>query len=119
MALTSEGNYTAEFLLSEANGERSRETVTIVSGQNLKAGAVLGKVTASGKYAAYDSTKSDGTQTAIAVLYADVDASSADADGVIIARDAEVASDLLVWATGTDKAGGATDLLTPGIIVRS
>ena len=41
----SEGSHAGEFLLSEANGTKSRENVTLLSGQNLKAGAVLGKVT--------------------------------------------------------------------------
>ena len=44
MALT-EGSHAGEFLLSEANGGRSRELITLLLGQNLKAGAVLGKVT--------------------------------------------------------------------------
>lgn len=33
------------FLVSEANAYRSREMITIASGQNLKAGAVLGRIT--------------------------------------------------------------------------
>lgn len=33
------------FMVTEANGYRSRETITIVSGQNLLAGAVLGRIT--------------------------------------------------------------------------
>lgn len=44
MALT-EGQHTGEFIESESNGYRSRETVTILSGQTVKAGHVLGKVT--------------------------------------------------------------------------
>lgn len=37
-----EGTYATESLISEAPGDRSREAVTVASGQNLKAGAVLG-----------------------------------------------------------------------------
>lgn len=44
MALLSEGKNAGEFILSEAPGDRSRENVTVLSGQNLKAGAVVGRV---------------------------------------------------------------------------
>ena len=43
-----EGRYAGEFIVSEGNGKISRETTTVLSGQTLQAGAVLGKVTASG-----------------------------------------------------------------------
>lgn len=36
------------FMVSEARGFRSREEITVLSGQNLKAGAVLGKVASGG-----------------------------------------------------------------------
>jgi hypothetical protein len=48
MTTKSEGQYQAEFIVSEANKTRSRETVTVLSGQNLKAGHVIGKVTKAG-----------------------------------------------------------------------
>ena len=47
---TTEATRAGEFLLSEANGTRSRESVTVTGG-SYPAGQVLGKVTASGKYA--------------------------------------------------------------------
>jgi len=54
-------------------------SVTVASGEGvLEAGTVLGKVTASGKYAAYDNAASDGTQTAVAILADKVDATSSD-----------------------------------------
>lgn len=42
MASNAEGKYAGEFILSEAPGSRSRENVTVLSGENLKAGHVLG-----------------------------------------------------------------------------
>ena len=45
MSILTEGRHTAEFLVSEAEDNRSRETVTVASGQDLDAGAVLGKLT--------------------------------------------------------------------------
>lgn len=115
MATFTEALRTGEFIISEASGTRSREEVTVVSGEGaLPAGQVLGVVTASGKYAAYDNAASDGTQTAAAVLYAAVDATDADVPAVVIARDAEVAEAHL---TGID-ANGITDLAAVGVIVR-
>jgi len=40
----SEGQHKAEFIVSEANGTFSRESITVLSGQNLKPGHVLGKI---------------------------------------------------------------------------
>ncbi len=210
-----EGKYAGEFLISEANGTRSREQVTLALGNNLEAGSVLGKITlgagssaagggntgngamgaitvganaqvgdyvltitkaavdagdfqvvdpqgdvigvgavgaafsggglsftladgaadfvvgdtftitvaaGSGKYAEMDPAATDGSQVAAGVLYAPVDAASADADAVIINRHAEVSADDLIWKTG--MTGGqittATDqLATLGIIARA
>lgn len=39
-----EGRHAGEFLVSEANGHRSREAIAVAAGQNLKAGAVIGKI---------------------------------------------------------------------------
>ncbi len=52
--------------------------VTIVSGQNLARGALLGKITASGKYTLCDSGASDGSQVPKGILAEAVDASAAD-----------------------------------------
>jgi hypothetical protein len=45
MPTLTEGQHKAEFIVSEANGDLSRETVTVLMGQNLQAGHVVGKVT--------------------------------------------------------------------------
>ncbi|WP_278366875.1 MULTISPECIES: head decoration protein [Marinobacter] len=102
-----------EFLVSEANGKRSRETITVTGGPYV-AGQVLGKITASGKYTAYASGASNGTQTAAGVLYAAADGSSADVTAVGVVRDAEIDEALL---TG-DDADAITDLAAIGIIAR-
>lgn len=120
MALT-EARRTGEFLISEGNGTFSREAVTVLSGEVLASGTVVGKVTASGKYAAYDNTASDGTQTAAGVLYEAVDATGADKPGVIIAREAEVAGNRLTWDAANDATAitaGKADLAAVGILVR-
>ncbi len=52
--------------------------ITLISGQNLKRGAVLGNITASDKYTLSLSASSDGSQTPGLVLAADADASGGD-----------------------------------------
>lgn len=120
MPSQTESKHAGEFLISEANGHRSREELTIVSGQNLKAGDVVGKITASGKFKIYDNAAVDGSEAAAGVLYDDCDASLADKTGVIITRDAEVDEDLLGWGSNdaTGKTAGRADLKALGILVR-
>lgn len=115
MTLT-ETNHTGEFLLSEGNGYYSRETVTIASEAGaMVSGTVLGKVTATGEYRAYDNADDPaGVGTAAAILYSEVEDSTADQTAVVIVRQAEVAEARL---TGFD-ANARADLLALGIIVR-
>lgn len=103
---------TGAFLKSEGAGHISRDSIVIASGAGaLLAGTVLGKVTASGKYLAHSPAGVDGTQNAAAVLLADVDATSADAEGVGILRLAEVWKDRLVWGAGVTTTQHKTDAL--------
>lgn len=121
MTELTEGKTALECVVSEANGNRSRDQVTVVSGQTLKACDVVGKITASDKYAIYNDAAVDGTEVAAGILGYDVDASGADAEGVIIARDAEVNADELGWNAQAQPAidAGTADLAALGIIARA
>lgn len=124
MPVLNEGRYPGEFLLSEANGERSRDAITVASGAGVvAAGAVLGRVTASGKYVLSPDTGADGSQTAVAVALYGCDATSADQKIAAILRDAEVNVNVLTYAASvndaTKRGTKATQLATVGIIVRS
>jgi hypothetical protein len=44
MATLSEGKHAGEFIVSQANGTRSRETGTLASGNNIVAGELVGRV---------------------------------------------------------------------------
>lgn len=115
MATMTEARRTGEFLISEANGTRSREEVIIAAAAGaLVAGTVVGKITASGKYVAYSNAAADGTEVAAGVLYAGVGDLAADQPAVIINCDAEVTE---VHLTGID-ANGKADLALLGIKVR-
>jgi len=121
-ATITEGRRTGEFIVSEANGTRSRETIVIAAGTGaLEPGTVLAKLTASGKHVVYDNDGTDGSETAAAILYAAVDATAADAKAVAIVRDAEVNGRCLVWKDGLTAAAitaGTADLAVAGLIVR-
>lgn len=115
MSEISEPVYNGEFLVSEGNGRISRDVITVASGSGvLTAGTVLGKITASGKFAAYNGAAADGSETAVAVLFETVDATSADVSALAIVRLAEVNASELI---GLDVAGIA-DLTAATIIVR-
>ena len=120
MTSLTESNHAGEFLLSEANGNRSRENVILVSGQDLPAGTVLGKITASGKYAVVSQGAGDGTQTAAGILYDNVDASAGDVECAIIARDAEVIEDELLFGNESpaELVTAKAELAAIGILVR-
>jgi hypothetical protein len=57
--------------------------VTLVTGQNLTRGALLGVITASGKFTLSASAAADGSQTPNAILAEDVDASAGDKDAMV------------------------------------
>jgi len=123
MPAKTEGNYLGDWLLDEFGAPNyAREEVIILSGQNLKTGTVLGKVTASGKYVAYDNTASDGRETAAGVLIGDTDASSADKKAVALVRGPAVISKAgLTWHANNDgaaKTAGLADLLVLDIVAR-
>lgn len=120
MALTETGR-TGSCIISLANGNQSKENVTLLSGQDLAANTVLGKVTGSGKYVAYNQQAGDGSEVAAGILLAAGDATAGDLAVAIVKRDAEVIADELVWPDGspTDITAGIADLLAIGILVRS
>ena len=91
------------FIAHEANGTISRETVTLISGQDLEAGSVLGKITASGKYTILAPAAGDGSEVADSILWDTVDASLGDKTVVVIFRHAEVTQEALNY--GAADAG--------------
>ncbi|OXI33068.1 head decoration protein [Burkholderia sp. AU16741] len=108
-----QGVLPAEFLVSEGNGQISRERIVVKAGPALPAGQVLG-VTSTGEYAPYDNTANDGSEVAAAVLYAPLVASEAPRPATGVVRLAEVVGGLL---TGLDAAGRG-DLAERHVIVR-
>lgn len=116
-----EPNYISDVILFEEETEYSRDKVTIISGQNLAIGTVVGKITASGKYTILAPAAIDGSEVAAGIMTAAVDASAGDAVGVIIAREAIAIDSGLVWPggiTGGEITTATGQLKTATIIVR-
>lgn len=121
MSSVTENPRTGDFLLSEGNGTISRENEILASGQHLLAGAVLGQLTVGGKFTALAPAATDGSQTAAAILWDNTDAAAADTAVVVIARDAEVKADALVWSAGitaNQKTTAIAQLAELGIVLR-
>lgn len=94
-----------DVLKYELNPNFTRETVTLLAGTNYPVGAVLGRITASGKMKLSTATGTDGAQNAAAVLLYDVDATAADVTGIVVLRGPAIVSKAaLVFDASVDDA---------------
>ena len=121
MPVQAEQNYLGDWLKFEEDNLFSRDEVTVVSGQNLGTGTVIGIITASGKVTQLAPGAADGSQNAAGVLLLPVDATTGDQAGVIIARHALCSDKGLVWPggiTGPQKTAAINQLKSLGILVR-
>ena len=122
MPTLTQAPHLGDLLKYEAPNLYSREQATVAAGQNLPLGAVVGRVTATGKLAALDPSATDGTEVAAGVLCNAVDATLIDReDAILIARHAIVARGALVWPAGitaAQKAAAIAQLVARGILVR-
>ena len=112
-----------DVLKYEVNPNYTREVVTLLAGMPYPVGAVLGRITASGKYKLATSGGTDGAQTASAVLLYAVDATLADAVGIVVARGPAIVSRAaLAYDATVDDAAKITtkigQLAATGIIAR-
>jgi hypothetical protein len=123
MTTLTEGKHAGGFLVWEVLRDYTRETVTIASGAGkLEPGAVLGKITTGGKYTVLTPGASNGSQNAAGILWAGVEATDADAPGVVILRGPAIVNrHEIVWpeaATEAQIATATTALAALGIILR-
>jgi len=75
-----EGTYTPDRLV--LGGKPVAQKVTILTGQNLLRGAVLGKITVTGEYILSLSAAVDGSQTPDAILAQPINATAADKEAL-------------------------------------
>lgn len=115
-----DGPRTGEYIVGEEQDYRSRD-VAIITGGKYAPGTVLGKITASGKLTQLAPAASDGSQTAVAVLYQGCDASTKDQRRTVHSRNCSVNGNLLIYpagATANQKQAAVNQLTALGIIVR-
>ena len=111
----------------ESDPDYTRETVTLKAGTAYPLGAVLGRITADGKYTfspAASTTGSEGAEIANAVLIAAVDATAADTQALVLARGPVIVADraLAFDASVADAAAQSLkhqQLAAHGIVVRT
>ncbi|MDR5654244.1 head decoration protein [Ruixingdingia sedimenti] len=123
MATLTEGRHAGGFLVWEAFRDYSRDTVTLASGAgNLAPGTVLGKITTGGKFTQLAPAATNGSQTAAGILWGAVDATDADAPGVVVLRGPAIVNrHEVIWPDGATEAqitAATTALSTLGILLR-
>ena len=77
-ASSSVSTYSPDGLIAGNSNLLTSQSIVLISGQNLKRGAVLGKITAGGKYNLSLAAAGDGSETPDLILAEDTDASAAD-----------------------------------------
>ena len=110
----------------ESDPDYTRETVTLKAGTAYPLGAVLGRITADGKYTfspVASTTGTEGAEIACAVLLHPVAASATDTQAVILARGQVIVADraLAFDASVADAAAQSIkhqQLAAHGIVVR-
>jgi hypothetical protein len=126
MATLTKGQANASFIVSESEGYRSRDdvTVTVPADTTYAAGTILGKITATDKFVRHAAAAADGSEVEAGILYetlANTTGSAVDSESVSFARDAEVNGSELTYEVGADAAQiilSDAALKALGIIVR-
>lgn len=111
------GTYAPDNLLA-GDYPQVTDTVTIVTGQNLLRGAVLGKITASGKYTLSASASADGSQTPSRILLHDTDATGGDKLAPV-AVTGEFSSRAVILGAGHTVASIRDGLAANGIFLKN
>jgi hypothetical protein len=117
-----ESVHLSDWLKEELPGatQLSRKAGTLVAGQNLPSGAVLGRYLSGAsisKLALLDPSATTGLQIPDSILITATDASAGDKPVVVLAQNASVV-DKLTWPAGTDanvKAQAASQFAAVGI----
>lgn len=111
-----EGPHAGNYIADEVSINLSRAPIVVASGAGVVLpGTVLGRITATGKYVpmpAVAATTPDGSETAAAILFDRVDATSADANAVATTTLTAVNAGDLIWPDGITENAKATAIAT-------
>lgn len=115
------GRNTAEFVLSEAQGQRSRDNAYLADPVTVTVGMPLKKTVeaTTDKFATY-TVAAVGADCHALALYAGTSVAVEGLKIAVLSRDAEVNFKLVNWGamSNAEKAAGVTALAARGIIVR-
>lgn len=95
-----EGNHAGAHIVDEPSKKISRKKIVILAGVTLKAGSVLGQITASKKYVEVNPSASNGSQVAAAVLFDNVIDNGADQEAIAHVRHCAMNKLEVVWKAG-------------------
>lgn len=112
LASRSSTNFTPDDLIVNSDDVIMRK-ITVLAGQNLVRGAVLGKVSASGKYVLSAAAAGDGSQAPDCILVDATDATGGDKEAIGIFKASVLESKL------TLGAGHTLDSIREGLRVKS
>lgn len=99
--------YAADNLIAGSSPDIANDTGTLILGQNLARGAVLGRITASAKLTACNNGAVDGSQKPIGILVEAIDATAADKTCQIYVAGC-FRSSVLVWHASFDTVAEKT-----------
>lgn len=121
MATITESRHNLCWFISEASNTRSRDVGVLAELEVLETGTILGEDTTTGEYKSYNKDATDGSETAIAILWSGEDTTTGAKDVTVLVRDAEVNGKELMYQDGlldAEKQIVNTQLEEVGIIVR-
>ena len=98
-------------------GAYTTRKVTLVSGQNVEAGTVLGKITTGGKYTTSLSASSDGSETPDMIAAQDCDASGGDKEMLVFETADSLVATALTIGTGHTLASIREGLRVKGLLI--
>lgn len=113
-SFATEGTYTPDALIAGNHELLVGRKVTILIGQVITRGTVLGKITATGKYIKSLSAAADGSQVPDLILAEDVDATAADSAVLAYAR-GDFTTNALTIGAGHTAASITEGLRAKGI----
>ena len=116
-----EGPHSAEFILSEAAGQRSREGGWLTDPVTIKVGQPVKSVAATSDTPKRWIPAVLGADCEALAIYGGTSTSGNDLRIALLVRDAEVNGKLIQWPTGMvqgEKTAGIAKLATAGIIIR-
>lgn len=115
MTVLTEGVHQKEWLITDSGARSYTDaTVTVASTTALPTGQLLGKLTATGKYVAYNDAGAGGAEVVAGILVEACPNVNGDYKRLVLDMDAEVIGAKL---TGSN-ANGVADLLARGVKVR-